>query len=199
MIRRIGVPVGLALAAVAVCGTVVSLVAQRRRTSDFEPEVLPEGARTELPLDISPDDEARYILRALSLRIRTAGASMGSHQYFGPGVEVPPPLCSLPNSLAPVPARFSQIVGGRYASTRDEWIHAGWVGNMLQFFISFPQQNQYRWDNDSGREGHLTAVLDRDGDGQPDTTFVVPIRCDKECYCAPGMLTKHPLTGDGRP
>jgi hypothetical protein len=135
----------------------------------------------------SAEAEARWVLAHLVMRFRVY---VNNQRVYGPGHNV----CMFPPSTPPIPASFSQLAGGRYASTAAEWEAAGFSGNQLRFRIPFPQRNQYRWDNESGAggvTGHFTAVLDRNGDGTPDGEFAIQLTCEEGYRCIQLPMTKR--------
>jgi hypothetical protein len=141
--------------------------------------------RSALP-DGSAEDEARWVLARLVMRFRVY---VNNQKGWAPGG-----ICEFPKSSPPIPSSFSELKGGRYASTAAEWESAGFAGNFLGFRIPFPQRNQYRWDNESGvgvEAGHLTAVLDRDGDGVPDAEFAIKLTCEAPFRCIQEPMTKR--------
>jgi hypothetical protein len=136
--------------------------------------------------DGTAEDEARWVLARLVVKFRLYVNNQKSFGAVG--------VCQFPASTPPIPASFSQLAGGRYASTPAEWQDAGFAGNQLGFRIPFPQRNQYRWDNESGAgtvSGHFTAVLDRNGDGTPDAEFAMKLTCEQGFRCIQLPMTKR--------
>jgi hypothetical protein len=138
-------------------------------------------------VDGTPASEADVLLASLTKSIRVLRRREG---------------CILAPTTRPVPATFEALKGDRPV-TEAEWQAAGF-GRLITFRLHARQLNQYQWINDQftpegslviGRlpHGHLTAVLDQNRDGLPDTEFVVRIDCDSSCQCVTGEREEHDL------
>jgi len=93
---------------------------------------------------------------------------------------------TLPPSTTPVPASLSEVGAKKYMSNPAEWREKAHV--CAGFAMTTPQYFQYSWELRTPSDGVLNAQADWDGDGSPDVSLDVPVRCSAG-KCVRGTAT----------